>query len=131
MRPKLLEEGRDTMELWMAAGILFALSVFLFIYSFTQKQEKELAYKELEEFSLTVTRSVYDLNKRVKALEAELGRETLENMLPQRVTQLNKDNIITMFTKGYPTEAISQQLNIASASVQEIIDAYVEEGIRA
>ncbi|WP_368646333.1 helix-turn-helix domain-containing protein [Alkalibacterium putridalgicola] len=119
------------MELWMAAGILLALSVLLFIYSFTQKQEKEQAYKELEEFSLTVTRSMYDLNKRVKALESELGIESLEHMLPQRVTQLNKDNIITMFTKGYPTEAISQQLNIASTSVQEIIDAYVEEGIRA
>ncbi|SFC53290.1 hypothetical protein SAMN04488102_10965 [Alkalibacterium subtropicum] len=119
------------MELWMAAGILFVLSVFVFVYSFTQKQEKELAYKELEEFSLTVTRSMYDLNKRVKALEAELGIESLEYDLPQRVTQLNSDNIITMFTKGYPTEAISQQLNVASASVQEIIDAYIEEGIRA
>ena len=126
-----MEKGRDTMELWMVAGILFVLAVALFIYSLTQKKEKDLAYKELEEFSLTVTRSMHDLNKRVKTLEAKQGIESLEHMLPQRVTQLNRDNIITMFTKGYPTEAISQQLNIAADSVQEVIDAYIEEDIQA
>lgn len=118
------------MELWMAAAVLFGMAIIVFVYSFTQKKEKEPTYKELEEFSLTVTRSMYDLNKRVKVLEAEHGIESLEHMLPQRVTQLNKDNIITMFTKGYPTEAISGQLNIASTSVQEVIDAYVEEDVR-
>lgn len=119
------------MELWMAAAVLFGLAVLVFAYSFTLEDKKTPAYKELEVFSLTVTRSMYDLNKRVKVLEAENGIESVEHMLPQRVTQLNKDNIITMFTKGYPTEAISRQLNIASTSVQEIIDTYVEEGIRA
>lgn len=119
------------MELWMAAAVLFGMAILVFAYSFTLENEKTPAYKELEEFSLTVTRSMYDLNKRVKGLEAEHGIESLEHMHTQRVTQLNKDNIITMFTKGYPTEAISGQLNIASTSVQEIIDAYVEEDIQA
>ncbi|MER2063539.1 MAG: hypothetical protein ABS873_02730 [Alkalibacterium sp.] len=119
------------MELWMVAGTLFALSVILFIYSLTQKKEKELAYKELEEFSLTVTRSMYELNKRVKTLEAEMGIENLEHMLPQRVTQLNKDNIIRMYTKGYPIAVISEQLNVADESVQEVVDTYVEANIGA
>lgn len=119
------------MELWMAAIILLALSVSMFIYSLTQKQEKERAYKELEDFSLDVTKSVFDLNERVKSMEAKLNIKNEEKLLSQQVTQLNKDNIITLFTEGCSTTLISEQLNIASASVQEIIDAYVEEGIRA
>ncbi|WP_423189206.1 hypothetical protein ACO1PF_11535 [Alkalibacterium sp. f15] len=119
------------MELWMVASVLFGSAVLVFIYSFTQKQEKEQAYKELEDFSLTVTRTVYDLSERVKTLETELQVDDQEDDLHKQVTQLNKDNIITLFTKGFSTETISKQLRIASASVQEIIDSYIEEGIRA
>lgn len=115
----------------MVASVLFGLAVLVFIYSFTQKQEKEQAYKELEDFSLAVTKTVYDLNERVKTLESELKVENPELDLPKQVSQLNKDNIITLFTKGFSTETISEQLSVASTSVQEIIDTYVEEGIRA
>lgn len=119
------------MELWMAAGILLGLAALVFLYSFTQKQEKEQAYKELEDFSLSVTKTVYDLNERVKLLENELEIDKQIHSFPKQVTELNKDNIITLFTKGYSTEIISEQLSIASTSVQEVIDSYVEEGITA
>ncbi|MFO8069519.1 MAG: hypothetical protein R6U02_06050 [Alkalibacterium sp.] len=119
------------MELWIVASVLFGSAVLVFGYSFTQKQEKEQAYKELEYFSLEVTKTVYDLNERVKTLESELQVADQKLDFPMQVTQLNKDNIVTLFTKGVSTEIISRQLRIASASVQEIIDSYIEEGIRS
>ena len=118
------------MELGMIAAILFGSAALVYLYSFTQKEEKEQAYIELEEFSLAVTQSVFELNERVKTLESEHEIDAEVKTLQKQVTQLNKDNIITLFTKGFTTETISGQLGIASTSVQEIVDAYVEEGIR-
>ncbi|MDZ7835859.1 MAG: hypothetical protein U5K84_11585 [Alkalibacterium sp.] len=88
------------MELGMIAAILFGSAALVYLYSFTQKEEKEQAYIELEEFSLAVTQSVFELNERVKTLESEHEIDAEVKTLQKQVTQLNKDNIITLFTKG-------------------------------
>lgn len=117
------------MEIWMIAGILFVIALVLFVYSLIKKEDKDLTYKELEEFSITVTHTVYNLNERVAELENELKVVAKQPELSNQVTTLAKDNIVTLFQKGLKTETISRQLGIAETSVQHTIDTYISEGI--
>lgn len=118
------------MELWMIAGVLFGIALFLFVFSLIKKEEKEPAYKELESFSLSVTKTIYDLNMRVHKLEEELKIAVEEvDEKSVLVTRLLKDNIITLFTKGTPTNVIADQLDISSQAVQEVINDYITEGL--
>lgn len=117
------------MEIWMIAGVLLVIALVLFVYSLIKKEERDLAYKELEEFSLTMSKTVYDLNERVYSLENELSITSPVSDLHNQVTTLTKDNIITLFTKGISADVISKQLGIAETSVQHTIDTYISEGI--
>lgn len=117
------------MEIWMIAGILFVIATVLFGYSIIKKEEKDLAYTELEEFSLAVTKTVFDLNSRVQQLEEELSISPVERQRMNQVTRLSKDNIITLFTKGQSAETISSQLDLSLPVVQDVIDTYITEGL--
>lgn len=117
------------MEMWMIAGVLFVIAIVLFVYSLIKKEERDLAYKELEAFSLTMSKTVYDLNERVYSLENELNISSPVSELHNQVTTLAKDNIISLFTKGISADVISKQLGIEEASVQHTIDTYISEGI--
>ncbi len=117
------------MEIWMIAGILFVLAAVLFGYSMIKKEEKDLAYIELEEFSLAVTKTVFELNGRVQQLEKELSIPSVEKERLSHITRLSKDNVITLFTKGESAETISSQLDLSLSAVQEVIDTYITEGL--
>lgn len=118
------------MEIWMIAGVLFGIALFLFVFSLIKKEEKEPAYKELENFSLSVTKTVYDLNLRVHKLEQELKIAVDEaDEKSAQLTRLLKDNIITLFTKGTPANVIADQLDISSQAVQEVINDYITDGL--
>lgn len=119
------------MEIWMIAGILLVLSAALFVYSFIKKEEKDAAYKELETFSLAVTKTVYDLNERIHILESQLNVVTEEDEKSSFMTRLMVDNTITLFTQGVATREIARQLDLSQASVQEVINDYITEGIQS
>ena len=119
------------MEMWMIAVLLLILSAALFIYSLIKKEEKDAAYRELETFSLAVTKTVYDLNQRIHTLESQLNVNLEEEEKPSQMTRLMKDNTITLFTKGVATREIARQLDLSQNSVQEVINDYITEGINA
>lgn len=120
------------MEIWMIAGALMLMSAVLFGYSFIKKEQKEPAYKELESFSLAVTKTVYDLNQRVHTLEAELNLALEEEELQSdQMTRLMKDNTITLFTKGVATREIARQLSLSHGVVQEVVNDYITDHIES
>ncbi|PRY83268.1 helix-turn-helix domain-containing protein [Alkalibacterium olivapovliticus] len=119
------------MEIWMIAGVLLVISGVLFSYSFIKKEEKDAAYKELESFSLAVTKTVYDLNERIHMLESKMSMTVEEEEKSTLMTRLMKDNTITLFTKGVATKEIARQLDLSQSSVQEVINDYITEGIQS
>lgn len=119
------------MEIWMIAGVLLVISVALFVYSFIKKDEKDAAYRELETFSLAVTKTVYDLNERIHTLENQLSISLDEEPKSSFMTRLMKDNTITLFTKGVATKEIAKQLDLSQNVVQEVINDYITEGIQS
>lgn len=119
------------MEIWMIAGVLFIISAALFGYSFIKKEEKDAAYRELETFSLAVTKTVYDLNERIHTLESQLSVTLEEEEKSSMMTRLMTDNTITLFTKGVATKEIAKQLDLSQNSVQEVINDYITDGIQS
>lgn len=115
------------MDLWIIVIILFIAAIALIAWSFYKQDTGEKIQEEFEELSLQWLQEVNHLKERVVVLETEL--DVLSDELPKtdKVHEVVKNNIITLYTQGVSTEDISRQTRISEMTVKAIIDDYVLE----
>lgn len=115
------------MDLWIIVLILLVAAIALIVWSFYKQDNGEKVQEEFEELSLLWLQEINHLKKRIAVLEAELNVSSDELPKIDKVHEVVKNNIITMYTQGVATEDISQQTRISEPTVKAVIDDYVLE----
>lgn len=115
------------MDLWVIVIILLVAAIALIVWSFYKQDNGEKVQEEFEELSLQWLQEMNHLKKRIAVLEDELTISSEELPKTEKVHEVVKNNIITLYTQGVATEDISQQTRISEPIVKAVIDDYVLE----
>lgn len=114
------------MDIWWIVIILLIISVALIVWSFYKKDNGEKVKEEFEELSLQLMQDIYHLKNRVAILENELNITTEETLTSMKIHDVLKNHVVTLYTQGVSLENIASQTQLPVATVQVVVDEYVE-----
>lgn len=114
------------MDVWMIVIILLIISVALIVWSFYKKDNGEKVKEEFEELSLQLMQDIYHLKNRVAILENELNITTEETLTSMKIHDVLKNHVVTLYTQGVSLENIASQTQLPVATVQVVVDEYIE-----
>ena len=117
------------MNSWTVPLILIGIAIALWIAADLADDPEQHEQEEFEELSLNLLQELHQMKQRVEMLETELDIEPTLPSTKKRILDITKRHVLTLYTKGVPTEQITQQINIPETAVLEIIDTYISEGL--
>lgn len=115
------------MDLWIIVIALLVIAVALMIWSFYKQDNGEKVQEEFEELSLQWLQEINHLKKRVLSLESELNIQSEELPLSDKVHDVLRKHVVTLYTQGIAIEEISSQTRLSEKTIKAVIDDYVLE----
>lgn len=114
--------------------ILFGLAAFFLLLSLLTKNSAKRDIEELKDYSFEQSQELYRLRERISSLETFTGlpaTQTLSFTSELRsLSELTKDNIISLYSEGRTPEEISIFADIPIETVQILIDRYIEDSTK-
>ncbi|AOM82627.1 hypothetical protein [Salisediminibacterium beveridgei] len=97
-------------------GLLFA-ALLLYIISLFQKSSIAIVEKQFETHSIQMMQEIYQLKKKIKALEEEYIIP-LDEKQPVR---LDRDDVLSMYEEGHSVEDIADMTSRDPDDIEEIL----------
>ncbi|MBF0780403.1 MULTISPECIES: helix-turn-helix domain-containing protein [unclassified Granulicatella] len=114
--------------------ILFGLSAFFLFLSLFTKNSAKRDIEELKDYSFEQSQELYRLRERISSLETFTGLPATQTFSftseLRSLSELTKENIISLYSEGRTPEEISIFANIPIETVQILIDRYIEESTK-
>lgn len=96
---------------------LLSAAVLLFIISFFQKSSLKTIEKQLENQSIQMMQEVYQLKKKISALEEEF----IIPLDQAKSSRLSRDDVLSMYEEGYSVEDIADMTGRDPDDIEEIL----------
>jgi hypothetical protein len=110
------------------ASILFSVAALLFLLSIFYKGTEVNLKKELEQLSLEHIQEVYQLKKRIRALEEEIMQEEsfsessfLDNSFP--IHEVIQNQVVHLYKQGLSIDQIARQSALTIDEVFRILES--------
>ncbi|TMW74122.1 response regulator transcription factor [Alteribacter natronophilus] len=128
---------------WTIA-LMFGVSALLFLLSFARKDPSKEMEKQLENFSISLMKEMYQLKKKVNVLEEEhmiangtreaaaasledysfeekqsASSQTHSGEQPSR--QLTRDDVLALYEEGYSVKAISEETYRTEQEIDDLL----------
>jgi hypothetical protein len=113
-----------------ALAILFGAAVMLLILSFYKtRQESKAGQQEMEEFSISILKEVYKLQKQMRNFELDAEVKATEegkkaNSAKQR---LLLREVLDLHKRGYSSEGIAAETQLTENEVKLLLAPYIEQ----
>lgn len=128
------------MDIWILVLVLLVIAVVLLVASFFTDDEEDFDLDErFNEYALQQSQELLNLKNRVTDLETYLYQdpenyttETAVDFVEDRELQAEavsepvRQEIIDLYSKGYRLDEIGQSVGLSTASVQNVVDDYIE-----
>ncbi|WP_156906525.1 hypothetical protein [Alteribacter aurantiacus] len=106
--------------------IMFSVSSLLFVLSFAKKDPAKEMEKQVENFSISLMQEMYQVKKKVKALEEELVIENTNEVAAATEpaltpSELTRDDVLALYEEGFDIKEISSQTNRSEADIDELL----------
>lgn len=114
--------------------ILFGLSILFLLLSLFAKNSYKRDIEDLKDYSFEQSQEIYRLRERISSLETFTGLPSTQTMTftseLRSLSELTKENIISLYSEGRSPEEISIFANIPIETVQILIDRYIEDSTK-